>query len=1227
MKGKSFFQTIHAPYYIYSYDYRHTSAGIKVLHHLCHALNEIGEEAYVYCDVTNPALRTPILTNDIKARHIANNRSPIAVYPEVVSGNPFNLPVVVRYVLNHPGHLGGEPHYQDHEIVFCFHEIFTKKDMEMYELFIPAADTNVFNNEDNEYDNKRQGKCFYANKYLVKGFRLTSESEGATDLGLHRNLTPQQLADILRKSELLYLYEPSAIGRDANLCGCPVIMIQSEYTAQECQELSSLKRPGVAFGNTPENIEYAKSTVHLAWDLYQATIASAWEQLANFVEITQAAAQQLNAKQPILVTQAQASNQEHTSATAAQAEEKKLEKAAPSSEYWKWLAMRNFHKEALRLMAENSAHLDKDLVQIILVDDSNKDWGFELTWDSLGAQPLNCWNTAVLATQERPEALAQIQAFPHWNYAAPDDFNAVLNTLASATNAEWLMISVPGVRVDPAFTAIISAMIERHPAWRFIYCDEDTIGRHARPRDPLLKPDANLDLLHSTCYVGNACLIHRELWQQIPPEEMIPGLLLNYAAALRCYEIFGQQAVGHIDEILVHQPHTLQNDLQQFEALGSILLHNYLLRQGISAEVSGGLVAGSFFVEYALARTPLVSIIIPTKNGVDLLKPCIDSIIERTGYSAYEIIIIDNASNCPETLKYLAELRNSGNRIKVLPYPHKYNYAAINNFAAAHANGEYLLLLNNDTVVLQNNWLERLVALGLREDVGAVGCRLVSPDQKTQHAGIVIGMGGAADSIGFSLPMQDVGYMGRAQLAQNFLAVTGACLLVRNSIFKQVGGLNEKDFPFLYSDVDLCLKIALDGYRNVWTPFVTLIHHNAASINKLPEADRNKRSQKSKELFAEKWISALGKDPCYNRHLSLSDNKWVIDGTFNVPWNPVLETGLPRIVAQPPDLMGVGYYRLLDPVKALTDSGHIESFLLPPTSTESRYLPNVAELVRAKPTTLFLQNAFTSWHVERVAAYVNAAPNIFRVFGQDDIVFAVPHKSAARQYFGKDTKARVRKAVGFCHRLIATSAPIAEAMRGMADDIRVMPNYLERSRWGDLYTAGKERKERRKPRVGWAGAQQHQGDLEFIIPVVEATANEVDWVFMGMCLAKLRYHISELHNPLSFAKYPAGLAALDLDLAIAPLEINRFNAAKSNLRILEYGAVGFPVICTDIEPYRNAPVTLVPNNAQAWIDAIRTHVHEMDATRAAGEKLHDWVLSNWMLDQHLDEWLHMLLPD
>jgi GT2 family glycosyltransferase len=681
--------------------------------------------------------------------------------------------------------------------------------------------------------------------------------------------------------------------------------------------------------------------------------------------------------------------------------------------------------------------------------------------------------------------------------------------------------------------------------------------------------------------------------------------------------------MGHIDEIVFHRPIDWADDLDQFEKSGKELLQAHLWRQGIFAEVNLGLIKGSFFVDYPLIYSPLISIIIPTKDHFDLLQPCVESLLEKTGYSNYEVIIVDNLSSDPATLEYLAQLSTRDQRIKVIPYPQAYNYSAINNLAAQKAKGDYLLLLNNDTVIIQDNWLERLIAIGLRQDVGVVGCRLVYVDQKVQHAGVIIGLGGVAEHIGIGLSMNEAGYMGRAQLTQNFSAVTAACLLVRKNLFIEVGGLDEKDFAVLYNDVDLCLKIIERGYRIVWTPFATVVHHGNSSLNATPDPKRNESNLRSRKNFIKKWMSRLGNDPAYNRHLSLRERTWMIDGDFDVLWHPDLEP-LPRIVAQPPDTTGVGQYRMIGPLKALTDSRRICSFLLPPINTEARFLPFPSELARVKPTVLFLQNAFSHWHIGEVENYAELLPDIFRVFGQDDIVFSVPQKSSVHKLFGKDTKARLRKAASLCHRVIATSQPIADAMRGMVDDIRVMPNYLERFRWGDLQPP---RKERRKLRVGWAGAQQHQGDLEFIIPVVEATANEVDWIFMGMSLPKLRYHIAELHGPVSFDEYPAGLAALDLDLAIAPLEINRFNAAKSNLRLLEYGAVGYPVICTDIEPYRNAPVTRVPNNPQAWIDAIRAHVHDMDATRAAGEQLHDWVLSSWMLDQHLDEWMKMLLPD
>ncbi len=894
--------------------------------------------------------------------------------------------------------------------------------------------------------------------------------------------------------------------------------------------------------------------------------------------------------------------------------------------YCNWINKHHWHSNTCQALKKLSDQwIFTPVINILMnLKEKNQQDSLIKSINSLKEQTIHLWRLIVILPSDLDNSGFDTDERISW-IKIESDQNAryFFSNVDMDNEADWVLICEPGTYFEPIFSNIIGELINHSPEYRLIYTDEDAIDEKGNFLKPLFKPDSNLDLLRSTGYIGYACLIHRDLWRQIPSTERASSnLLLNYVAALRCHEIFGEEAIKHIDEILLHYPLMADADSQQFENLGKLFLQEHLWRQGILAEVNPGLVKSSFFVDYQLSQKPLVSIIIPTKNRLDLLQPCVKSLLEKTRYSNYEVIIVDNCSTDPATLAYLEQLPSHDTRFKVLRYTKIYNYSAINNFAAQHAKGDFVLLLNNDTVILQENWLDRMVAIGLRQDVGAVGCRLVYADQRVQHAGVILGLGGVAEHIGIGLSMNDPGYQGRAQLTQNFSAVTAACMLVRKQLFFDVDGLDEKDFAVLYNDIDLCLKLGERGYRIVWTPFVTLIHHGNSSLKEEKDTERDNKNLISQRAFIKKWLHHLGYDPAYNRHLSLRQREWMIDGDFDVPWHPDLES-LPRIVAQAPDEMGVGQYRVIGPIKELTASEQICSFLLPPLNSDKRFLPSVAELARAKPTVLFLQNAFSDFHFNDLQSYAECLPNIFRIFGQDDIVFSVPPKSSARKHFGKDTKSRVRRAVSLCHRVITTTEPIAEALRGMSNDIRVMPNYLERSRWGDLPLL---RKDRRKPRVGWAGAQQHGGDLEFILPVVEATANEVDWIFMGMCPPKLRYHVAEVHNAVPFEQYPTTLAALDLDLAIAPLELNRFNTAKSNLRLLEYGAIGYSVICTDILPYQNAPVTRVPNNPTAWINAIREQVHELDATHAAGEQLRKWVLSNWMLDQHLDEWLHALLP-
>ena len=236
---------------------------------------------------------------------------------------------------------------------------------------------------------------------------------------------------------------------------------------------------------------------------------------------------------------------------------------------------------------------------------------------------------------------------------------------------------------------------------------------------------------------------------------------------------------------------------------------------------------------------------------------------------------------------------------------------------------------------------------------------------------------------------------------------------------------------------------------------------------------------------------------------------------------------------------------------------------------------------------------------------------------------ALPPKNPYFKTVYKDIKKRVRKCASLADRIIVTTDSLANELHNLHDDIQVVPNYLDENIWGALQS---KRNTGTRPRVGWAGAQQHYGDLEILQDVVRETANEVDWIFFGMCPDFLKPYVHEEHSAVNFADYPEKLASLNLDLAVAPLERNKFNQGKSNLRLLEYGMLGWPVIATDIDPYKGAPVCRVTNQSKAWINAIRERLADMDTTRREGDQLQRWVRENYILQRNFDTWLAALDP-
>lgn len=412
---------------------------------------------------------------------------------------------------------------------------------------------------------------------------------------------------------------------------------------------------------------------------------------------------------------------------------------------------------------------------------------------------------------------------------------------------------------------------------KVIYSDEDKIDLEGRRFEPYFKPDWNYELFLSQNYVSHLGIYHRELVNSVGGFRKGFEGSQDYDLALRCIEMLKPHEIGHIAKVLYHWraiPGSTALGIQEknYATQAAVAaLEDHLKRVGAKAVVrhlTG--VGGAYHVQYALQDKPLISIIIPTKDKVEVLARAVESILKISTYDNYEIIIVDNQSSELATAKYFQNISQHP-AIRVLQYDKPFNYSAINNYAVTHARGSMLLFLNNDVEVLTPGWIEEMLSIALRPGVAAVGAMLYFPDNTIQHAGIILGFNGVAVNAYAQEPRGYKGQIGRARLRQSMSAVTGACLMVRKSICDEVGGMNE-DLAVAFNDVDFCLRLVKAGYRNVWTPFAELIHHESLSRGNDDTPEKRKRFMGEVDYMREHWGKILENDSAYNPNLALSGN-------------------------------------------------------------------------------------------------------------------------------------------------------------------------------------------------------------------------------------------------------------------------------------------------------------------------------------------------------------------
>jgi GT2 family glycosyltransferase len=455
--------------------------------------------------------------------------------------------------------------------------------------------------------------------------------------------------------------------------------------------------------------------------------------------------------------------------------------------------------------------------------------------------------------------------------------------LARERADDWFMLVRAGDTLPPHALYWLASELQGPREPTVVYCDDDTSDLEGGRSDPRFKPDWSPEHLRAAHYIGAAAALRGDAIAAAGGLTEACCRHGNYDLLLRALDA-GVARVTHVPAVLFHRGPAGAPEWES-RASCEAAIRAHLARNGVSADVSPA-AAGARRIRYRLPDSaPMVSIVVPTRDAAALLERCIESVLEKTSYPRYEIVVVDNGSSQPAALDYLERI-SAYPRVSVLRYPRRFNFSAINNFAARHAHGQALCLLNNDTEIISPDWLEEMVGHLTQPRVGAVGAKLYYPDGRVQHAGVTVGPGGCATHLHLDLDPRTGGYCGRAAIAQELSAVTGACLLTWKHLYDRLGGLEEKRLTVSFNDIDYCLRLQEAGWRVIFTPHAELYHHESATRGDDEPIARRLRARREVNYMRRRWRQRMRHDPYYNPNLSYRRPDFALGESSRVkkPW-------------------------------------------------------------------------------------------------------------------------------------------------------------------------------------------------------------------------------------------------------------------------------------------------------------------------------------------------------
>lgn len=771
----------------------------------------------------------------------------------------------------------------------------------------------------------------------------------------------------------------------------------------------------------------------------------------------------------------------------------------------------------------------------------------------------------------------------------------------------WDLVLPMGARIEPHFLLLLGDALSRQPAWRFLHFDDAVTDPASGLETPAFRAAFDLDWACCANALGTGFSLRSDQWAAIAGdlgrESGAESLDTGFAVHDRC----GPDALGHFAELAW----TCDADRvwpRSPEAEAQAILR-HLRRQPFAATLMPGAAIDNFRVRYGKEFAPSVSVVIVHAGNDADLDGALRSIADHSQYPGLEIVIATSATRSD----YIDGLRSLGHaNLRVVDTPPRSDSFAALTTAMEAANGDLAIVFDAESRVVQADWVHQLVHFFVRPDIGAVGPRLIYPDGLIKDGGRVLGLHGPSGAPDCGVRLEYAGIGGRLAVDRQVSSLSGECLVLRRAVWPALAEACRPQGDENWT-LGVCLTLSAAGLRLIWTPHATVM--GAGDSYGMEDSDRERFESvwtKAEDASYQRWLPRLARDPHFSPHHDRHSRGCVPEVVPALNWDPAPDPTVPKVYIHLADFAGQGHHRILEPFRLMAQRSTVRGGV----STRP-LLP--AEMAAVSPDAWIFQrqtkkvDLLAMRHCRR---YGGGAPVIYEI---DDLITALPPESPHYKDFGPEVRARFDEALTLADRVVVSTEVLAQQFAGRVAEIRVRPNALATDRWAGL---APRRGIGARPRVGWAGSPSHAGDLEVLKEIVPKLAREVDWIFMGFCPRELRSFAVEIHPWCGLDDYPSKMAGLNLDLALAPLAVNAFNEAKSHLKLLEYGILGYPVICTDIAPYRgDFPVRRLRNKAGDWLAAIRESVNEPAANAAAGDALREHVRHHWMLDDHLDDWL------